>query len=116
MLQLLISKIVNDVLGKTAFQKKEEMPVNCHLKFRIIPPVTACNDHVAAGRKAELLKLVWDEQGKADCCNGFNVIPQVRWWDFHPGSTRQAQSSCSESHFSLPLPVLAHELQQNCLV
>lgn len=63
------------MLGKTAVQKKEKMPVNCHLKFRIIPPETACNDHVAARHKAELLKLVWDEQWKTDCCNGFNVIP-----------------------------------------
>lgn len=99
------------MLGKAALQKKEEMP--CHLKYRIIPPQTACNAHVAARRKAELVKLVWDELGKAACCNGFNVIPQVRWWDFHPGSTRRAQSSCSASYYSLPLPVVEHELQQN---
>lgn len=72
------------MLGKTAVQKKEKMPVNCHLKFRIIPPETACNDHVAARHKAELLKLVWDEQWKTDCCNGFNVIPPSQMVGFPP--------------------------------
>lgn len=95
------------------------MPVNCHLKFRIIPPETACNDPLAASHKTEVLKLVWDEQGRGECCNGFNIIPKVIWWDFHPSSIHQAQSSCADSHCSLPLLcadsklVPEHQLQQN---
>lgn len=77
--------------------------MNCHLKFRIIPPETACNYLLAASHKPEVLKLVWDEQGRGECCNGFNIIPEVIWWDFHPGWLCQAQSSCADSHCALPL-------------
>lgn len=107
------------MLCKTAFQKKEKIPVNCHLNFRIIPPETACNDPPAASHKPEVLKLVWDEQGRGECCNGFNIIPKVIWWDFHPGWICQAQSSCADSHCSLPLlcadsePYPEHQFQQN---
>lgn len=98
------------------------MPMNCHLKFRIIPPETACNDPPAASHKPEVLKLVWDEQGRGECCNGFNIIPTVIWWDFHPGLICQAQSSCADSPCSLPLlcadsePFPEHQLQQNFAV
>lgn len=72
------------MLCKTASWKKEKMPVNCHLKFRIIPPETAHNDPLAVSHKPQVLKLVWDEQRRGECCNGFNIIPKVIWWDFHP--------------------------------
>lgn len=84
--------------------------MSCHLKFRIIPPETACNDPLAASHKPEVLKLMWDEQGRGECCHGFNIIPKVIWWDFHFDLIRWARSSCADSLCSLPVLCAESEL------
>lgn len=94
--------------------------MNCHLKFRIIPPETAYSDPLAVSHKPQVLKLVWDEQGRGECCNGFNIIPKVIWWDFHtmvPSARRRAavlipiaHSHCSVQAASAPWASAAAEL------
>lgn len=107
------------MLCKTASRKKEKMPVKCHLKFRIIPPETAHSDPLAVSHKPQVLKLVWDEQGRGECCNGFNIIPKVIWWDFQRWLGMPGTGSCADPHCSLPLLCAGrellpeHQLQQN---